>query len=227
MHAKYNFGWNGFTAATADVRVSKTSAGQIQFDATGGTSGVARSLWKYDVKHSALSDAHTLRPIEVTEVETLRKKEVTTKVAYTPERVSSGRDERRGSAVSSKTRSFDFSNLFSLDSALLYVRSQPLTDGAVQRIVIYPSTSAYLATISVRGRERITVPAGTYDAFKIDLQLSKIGKKRELLPHKKFHRATIWLSNDPDRLILRIEADVFVGTVFAELESMQFDTAKQ
>jgi hypothetical protein len=162
----------------------------------------------------------------VTEVETLRKKEVTTNAAFTPERVTSVREERRGSAVSSKTRSFDFPNVFSLDSALLYLRTLPLADGAVQRVVIYPASSAYLATITVAGRDRITVPTGTYEALKVDLQLSKIGKKRELQPHKKFRRATIWLSNDADRLILRIEADVFVGTVFAELQSVQFDGAK-
>lgn len=226
LRARYNFGWNGFTAASADIRFARTSAGHLQLEGTGGTSGVARGLWKFDVKHTGLSDAQTLRPIEVREVETLRKKEVTTKANFTPERVVSTQEEHRGSAVKSKARSFDFPNIFSLDSALLYLRTQPLAEGAVQRIVIYPAASAYLATITVLGHEQITGPTGTYDALKIDLQLNKIGKKRELQPHKKFQRANIWLSNDPDRLILRVEAEVFVGTVFAELQSVQFEGVK-
>ncbi len=226
LRAKYNFGWNGVTAATADIRLAKTAGGRFELDGTGGTIGLARSLWPYDVKHLGVSDARTLRPIEVTEVETLRREEVTTKISFTPDRVTSVRDERKGSSMTSKTRGFEFPNIASLNSALLYLRTQPLNDGAVQRIAIYPATSAYLGTITVAGRDRITVPTGTYDAIKINLQLGKIGKKRELQPHKKFRGATVWLSNDPDRLILRIEAQVFVGTVFAELQSVQFESSK-
>ena len=75
------------------------------------------------------------------------------------------------------------------------------------------------------GREKISVRAGSYNAIKVDLQLNKIGKNLELEPHRKFRRATIWLSDDTDRIILRIEAQVFVGTVFAELQSVRFENA--
>jgi hypothetical protein len=127
--------------------------------------------------------------------------------------------------VKSKTRNFDLPNLHSIDSALFYLRSQPLKSDGVQRVVVYPTTAAYLCTITPAGRERITVPAGSYEAMKLDLQLNKIGGKRELQPHKKFRRATIWLSDDADRVVLRIEAQIFVGTVFTELQSLQFDEA--
>ena len=73
------------------------------------------------------------------------------------------------------------------------------------------------------GRERLTGPAGTYNAIKLDLQLSKIGKNRELTQHRKFRRGNVWLSDDPDRLLLKIEAQVFIGTVFAELQSVEFE----
>ncbi len=32
-----------------------------------------------------------------------------------------------------------------------------------------------------------------------------------------FRRATVWLSDDRDRLPVRIEADLFVGKVYADL----------
>ena len=92
----------------------------------------------------------------------------------------------------------------------------------MQRLVVYPATNGYLATISVAGHESIKVGAGTYKAIKLDLQLSKINKQRELEPHKKFRQASAWISDDADRLLLRIEAKVFVGTVFVDLESVQF-----
>ena len=76
------------------------------------------------------------------------------------------------------------------------------------------------------GREKISVHSGTYSAIKMDLQLSKISKDLELQPHKKFRKATIWLSDDADRLPLRIEAQIFVGTIFAELQSVNFENPK-
>jgi hypothetical protein len=92
--------------------------------------------------------------------------------------------------------------------------------------VVYPATSAYLATVTVLGHERFTGPSGTYNAIKLDLQLNKIGKNRELEPHRKFRRATVWISDDPDRLLLRIQAQIFVGSVFADLQSVEFDDSK-
>jgi hypothetical protein len=58
------------------------------------------------------------------------------------------------------------------------------------------------------------------------LQLNKLGKNLELEPHRKFRRANVWISDDADRVILRIEAQIFVGTVFAELQSVRLDNPK-
>lgn len=226
VRASYNFGWNGFTAAKGDVRLAKAPGDRLQFEVTGGTIGLVESLWDYRVEHTALSDAQTLRPIHVREVENIRSKKLTTELGFTPEGVTSHREEQKGSSVKSKTRRFDFPNVLSLNSALLHLRTQPLPDGAVQRTVVYPATSAYLCSITVLGRDRVTVPAGSYPAIKLDLQLKKIGKKRELLPHKKFRQATVWLSDDTDRLVLRIEAQIFIGKVFAELQTVQFENGK-
>jgi hypothetical protein len=44
----------------------------------------------------------------------------------------------------------------------------------------------------------------------------------KLEPHKKVKRATAWVSADANRLLLRTEAHVFIGTVFAELQSVRF-----
>ena len=224
---KYSFGWNGIPAASGDVRLRNESGGRIRFAANGGTSGLARALWKYEVNHVAFIDAQTLRPLEIKEVSDVRSKRVTTDLTFTPEGVTSVRVERNKGKVTSKKRRFDFPNVLSVNAALLYLRTQPLTDGAVHRVVVYPATSAYLCTVTVSGRDRITVPTGTHDALKLDVQLKKIGDNRELLPHKKVKKATVWLSDDPNRVVLRIETQVFIGTVFAELQSLEFEDAPQ
>jgi hypothetical protein len=226
LRATYRFGWSGLTAATGEVHFTRASEDRFQLDGTGRTIGFVRALWKLDVNYRALAHAKTLRPVETLQTEDYRSKKIATHLAFTNNGVSSARTEGQGGSAGVKTREFSFPNLFDLHSAMLYLRSQPLSDRSTFRVVVYPATSAYLATITVLGREKTSVRAGTYNAIKIDLQLNRIGKKLDLQPHRKFRRATIWVSDDADRILLRIEAQVFVGTVFVELQSARFDSAR-
>jgi Protein of unknown function (DUF3108) len=225
LRASYRFGWSGLTAATGDVHFTKPSENKFQLDGTGRTIGFVRALWKLDVSYQAIASLETLRPIEAQQIETYRSKKIVTHLTFTNSGVARARTEGKGGAEA-KTRQFNFPNLFDLFSAMLYLRSQPLKDRSVYRVVAYPATNAYLATVTVVGREKISVHAGSYSAIKLDLQLKRIGKHRQLEPHRKFRRATIWVSDDAERLLLRIEAQVFVGTVFAELQSVSFDNPK-
>jgi len=225
LHATYRFGWSGFTAATGDVHFTKPLPNRFQLDGTGRTIGFVRALWKLDVDYKAVASAGTLRPIETQQTENYRSKKIVTHLTFTNYGVTRARTEGQG-AGETKTKQFNFQNLYDLFSAMLYLRSQPLKDHAAYRVVAYPATNAYLATITVLGREKISVHAGSYNAIKLDLQLKRIGKKGELEPHRKFRRGTIWVSDDAERLLLRIEAQVFVGTVFAELQSMSFDNSR-
>ncbi|PYI71583.1 MAG: hypothetical protein DMF02_06095 [Verrucomicrobia bacterium] len=223
LRASYRFGWSGLTAATGDVHFSKPTGDKFQFDGTGRTIGFVRALWKLDVNHRAVANAETLHPIETQQTENYRSKKIVTNLTFTAAEVTRTRTEGEGAAANTTTRQFSLPNLFDLHSAALYLRSQPLKDRSVNRIVVYPATNAYLATLSVVGREKISVRAGTYNAIKLDLKLKRIGKHLELEPHKKFRRASIWVSDDAERLLLRIEAQIFVGTVFADLQSVHFD----
>ena len=225
LRASYRFGWSGLTAATGDVHFTKPSENKFLLDGTGRTIGFVRALWKLDASYQAIVSAETLRPIETQQIESYRSKKIVTHLTFTNSGVTRTRTEGKG-AAEAKTRQFNFPNLFDLFSAMLYLRSQPLKERTVYRVVAYPATNAYLATVTVVGREKISVHAGSYSGIKLDLRLKRIGKHRQLEPHRKFRGATIWVSDDPERLLLRIEAQVFVGTVFAELQSVSFDNPK-
>ena len=225
LRASYRFGWSGLTAATGEVHFTKPSETKFQLDGTGRTISFVRALWKLDASYQASASAETLRPNETEQIENYRSKKIVTHLTFTNNGVTRARTEGKG-AAEAKTRQFNFPNLFDLFSAMLYLRSQPLKDRSVYRVVAYPATNAYLATVTVVGREKISVHAGSYSAIKLDLGLKRIGKHRQLEPHRKFRRATIWVSDDAERLLLRIEAQVFVGTVFAELQSVSFDNPK-
>lgn len=224
FRATYRFGWNGFTAATAEINFAKLSDARFRVEGTGGTTGLVRALWKFDVNVTALADGKMLRPIETRQNETTRSKKISTHLDFDAKGVTRSRSD--GGAAPKLTR-FDFPNLYDLQSAMLYLRSQSLAAQNVQRIAVYPTTSPYLATLTMVGREKISVGAGTYDAIKFDLALSKIGKNNDLQPHRKFRRATAWISDDANRLLLRVDAQIFVGRIFVELQSVRFDESKR
>lgn len=223
LHASYRFGWSGLTAATGEVHFTKPSRDKFQFEGTGRTIGLVRVLWRLDVNHRATASAETLHPIETQQTETYHWKKIVTHLAFTSSGVTATKTESQSGTAEAKTRQFSFPELFDLHSAALYLRSQSLRDHSVYRVVVYPGTNAYLATVTVLGREKVSVHAGSYNAIKLDLQLKRVGKHMELEPHRKFRRATIWVSDDADRLLLRIQAQIFVGTVWAELQSVHFD----
>ncbi|PYI49442.1 MAG: hypothetical protein DMF10_01405 [Verrucomicrobia bacterium] len=226
LGASYRFGWSGLTAATGEVHFTKPSRDKFQFEGTGRTIGLVRVLWRLDVNYRETANTETSHPIETQQTESYRWKKIVTHLVFTSSGVTRTRTEAQGNTAETKTRQFSFPDLFDLHSSALYLRSQPLRDHSVYRIVVYPATNAYLATITVVGREKISVHAGAYNAIKLDLQLKRVGKHLELEPHRKFHRATIWVSDDADRLLLRIEAQIFVGTVWAELQSVHFDNPR-
>ena len=204
---------------------TKVSGKRFELEASGGTTGFARALWKLDATYRGLANAETLRPIESKQVEAYRRKKITTELNFTDTSVTRTRSETPG-PKETKSKPFNFPGLFDLHGAMLYLRSQPLTDHAVYRIVVYPATSAYLATVTVLGREKVSVHAGSYNSIKFDVQLKRLGKDLELEPHKKFRRAIVWVSDDENRIPLRIEAQIFVGTVFADLYAVHFDQEK-
>ena len=219
-HATYTYGWSGITAATSEAYFRHGDQRTFVLEGKGHTVGLARILWKFDLSYRSVVNAQTLRPLETHQIETARGKRVETNLRFSSAGVNRTRAEGNRAPT---VKDFAFENLNDLHSVFLYLRSQPLPDHSVYRVPVYPANCAYVATITVQGREHIRVRPGSYNAIKLDLKLQRVGKNGDLEPHRKFKRATIWLSDDDDRVLLRIESQIFVGTVTAELQSIRFD----
>ena len=232
----YQFGWGKLTAAHGTLDFSIPAPGVRRMDLTGQTSGVARVLWRMDARAFSICDATTLTPIRLRQAEWLRKGTTLVAQEFTPLDVLRSRGKIQGDLAPefftdaplaeiameklthAKTKRVKFPGLYDLHSAFLYVRGQPLAQGDVIRVVVYQDNWPYLATLRVAGRESLMVAAGTFPAIKLELSLQYINKTLGLEAHTKFKRAVGWLSDDADRLILKIQADVFVGSVWTELE---------
>ncbi len=222
MHATYRFGWSKFSAATADFDYAKTKDGFMKLDVDTKTAGFVRKLWSMDATHTALFDPATLRPVSALQTEVYKDETLTTKLDFTAEGVARLRTSKPPDKNPPKTKHFQFPGVLDLYGALLFVRSQPLQKGDTVRLVVYPAVDPYLAEVKVREREKIEVGKKSYDAIKLELKLRRITKKLELEKHAKFKRATAWLSDDRERLLLKIQAEVSVGSVWTEMESVKF-----
>jgi hypothetical protein len=212
----YECGWAGLTAGRVDAQFLHTDGDTCELDATAATTGLVRALWHMDATHMARGNLDTLKPLSVSQKEFYRAQTIRTELTFDDDGVDHLRESTQDKKPA-KRRRFDFPNLYDLQTALLYVRSQKLEDGDVYNIVVYPGTTPYLATVTVLAHEKIKVKAGSYPAIKVDLRLQKIMGDMTLVPHGKFKRATGWLSDDADRIPLRLNAQIFVGTVWVEL----------
>jgi Protein of unknown function (DUF3108) len=222
MRLAYRFGWCGLQAAKADIHFFSPSRTTFEIEATGATSGFPRVLFKLDIYHQATENKMTLRPIHFFQEEKYRSETVKTNVDFESNQVT-GLREKVPSDRPATPNIFKFSPVFDLTTALLWVRSQPLAAGETESIVVWASNAPYLATITVLGRDTIKINGHEEKAIKLDLKLHGIDKKMHLKQYKLFKGGRGWLSDDAQRIPLRIEADIFVGYVFAELESVQIE----
>ena len=131
------------------------------------------------------------------------------------------KDENDPTAVG-RTHRLRYPGLYDLQSTFLYLRSLPLAQGDEKTIPLMTAGSPYLATIKVVGRNRVKVNAGEFAAIEVSLTLEKIRKDGTLEPRKGFKSAHAWISDDANRLLIKAESEVFIGTVDLELDQVTY-----
>ncbi len=219
---RYAFGWGGLTAAEAEVTTGLSPEGRCVLDFSAKTTGVVRAMWKMDARAVSECEAATFRPVKLTQTETYKKKVVTTVVDFLADGPVQHRTQEPPETDRQAVRSFHFPDVHDLNSALLFIRSQALAQGDAVKLCVFPGGAPYLTTATVTGREAVKVAGREWPAIKCDLQLSRIEDNFTLSPHKKFRKATAWISDDRDRLLLKVSAEVQVGSVWAEMQSVSF-----
>jgi len=221
LKANYSFGWTAITAGRAEAEFTR-GGGICKLKARGGSLGLARALWRLDADATSTVRASTLLPICLVQTEQYSDEKRTTTVNYGPNGAARTRVREPKDEDSGKTKRFKFAPMHDLHSALLFIRSQRLRQGDVVRLVAYPNADAYLAEAEVVGREKLGAAGKEWPAIKLALRLKKVTKELGVEPDKKFKGAFAWLSDDADRLLLRVETDVMIGHVWMELQQVSF-----
>lgn len=222
--------WNGvLKAGEIDLEIAGAESGRsgprlVTAEAKGRSASLARVFWHYDCDYRSIIDADAFLPREVLYLEEERKDKTRTEVEFEKGKAICLKkvEQKKSGEVNEWRRVFKAPRIHDLTSGILYLRSQPLETGDEIRLVLYPFDTSYLVSFRVLGREEHRSPAGKFPAVKLDLGIEKILKGNRLERYKKFKRATIWISDDAHRLPLEIRAEIFVGSIRAEMVERAF-----
>ena len=221
VQARYVFGWSGIEAASADVRLERGPSGIWNASVRGGTTGAARRLWKLDAEFDSEVAERGWRSVYCTLTEKYQRYRVTETSEFRPGGVRSRRVSTKEGSSPGNWLNFYVPGLRDMAGALLLARSQPLKDGDVLNLAVFPGEWMYLVRVKVLGRGELRWQGEKRKVIRCAMEIDWIGKDYSLQPHKKFHRGTVWVSDDELRLPLRVEVKVFIGHVFAELAEVK------
>jgi len=104
-------------------------------------------------------------------------------------------------------------------SSLYYLRTFDLKVGRDEYIEVYADGKVYPLKVIVHGKEKIKVPAGTFRCIKVEPVLKSEGI------FKQKGKLTVWLSDDQSRLPVKMTSEILIGSIGANLESINLATA--
>jgi len=223
FEAEFRIGWTDIEAGRARAKVTD-DGDTIRLDATGATTRLARVLWQLDATLKSTTARDGLRTIYTVQQENYAARAIFTQIAARPDGIWRLRENIPEGENSARWKKIKISPLRDIFSGMLFLRSQNLAPGETVSTIIFPGDSPFFVELKAVGTGPLTIAGTVRDTIRLDLHIQKINLKKDasLEPHGKFHSGTVWLSNDADRLPLRVELDLFIGYVFAELESVTF-----
>jgi len=221
----YSLTWKGMVAAgKLSVTLGKkdpTFPRHYVASATGSSTGAAARIFPYSFHFTSLIDRRTRVPQRFLATEKDKHSTVMTSASFSPTGVHATEIETPiGSTVSTTSISdLPYPGVLDLFSSLLFVRSQKLDAADSVVLVSHPTTRGQLITVRVLGREKIN----GLDAIKLSVALERIQPDLTLKPYNKLKSATLWLSDDANRIPLELRADVFIGDVRMSLTSFTIE----
>jgi hypothetical protein len=225
----FELGWNNtIKAGTARVTLQEAGLRYWRASAQASSTGFARTLWSYDCTMSSIISRETLHPVFMQHTETDRSETCRYRVSFQPRRVITESTvlPHVGTAIAT-THVCGFSPIEDLLSIILYVRSLPLTHGESVTRVVQPWDKPYLTTFEVLGRENMKVEEAQKPCIKLAVKIRKIDRDTlALSSYKKMKTATIWVSDDAERLPVEMRAEIFIGYMSCRLTGKTFLTGK-
>ena len=217
---EYVFGWNGIPAATmvAKVEILDYFGSECySIKITGRTKPAIDLIWKMRDEFIVYTKTDGLKSIRYSFYQREGRFTQDTDIIWNYE-TNIARSTRVKKHRQMKDREVDADEYMDPISALFYVRTQDLKVGDVHRIKAFDGKRTHELEYEIVDREELTVPRGTFDAYKIAPRIVKSSEQDKSSGTEKVRDIFFWVSADEKRLLLRFEAEAFVGTIYGELQ---------
>jgi hypothetical protein len=221
----YEVSWKGIPVAEASVEVdsliTKEGKESYKVEAKAATNKVIDVFYK--LRHSSDSsfDAESLRPMKFTSIQTENSRKRSSEISFGKNGEISSFTEKNGRIEDERRFTSDNLTLDPISAAFL-ARSIPIEIGKKVDFDVYNAKNRYLISFLVVEIENIRVEGSSKKSGK-EMRLAykvvpSIQKLTDSEGEKRFSKATIWISADEHRDVLKIESEVLVGSIGAYLK---------
>jgi hypothetical protein len=105
-------------------------------------------------------------------------------------------------------------------TAAFVARSLPLELGLKREFDIFNGSHRYLITFDVASRETITIAGEKRDSFRV---IPSVKKLTDSKGENRFRSASIWISADDERDVLKMDSKVYFGSIRVHLVGFSRD----
>ncbi len=210
----YYLSWNGIPAGSATVQVTREEHGReplYRVDATARTSWLVDVLWRLRARAAARFTAGGLTPLGFRYDREENSEYSATDIVFDPSGLQAiGTRWRRGA---SKIVDVHDPEVLDPITAIFRALSQPVGTGDTLRYEVFTGEARYRVELTVTGEEPVTVTAGTFQAWRVEPRVWKVGTGLE----PRLRHASVWVAQAPPHALLRIRSQVFIGAVNCDL----------
>jgi hypothetical protein len=214
---EYSVGWEGINAASCSVTIDRRGDTYV-VDAAARTYSGVDLLYKLRYEAVGTISARDLTSINLSidHQENSRRKSI--KIDFKPEQRAIHAVRSKGASdPDKKVLSFTTDN-FTLDpiAAVFLARSLDWQVGDTKHFDVFNGKSRYFISLTAKERTTIRYKGELRPVIVITPQVRNLTTTK---PRSKLRQASIYVSDDPQREVLRIESAVFIGRVITELDS--------
>ena len=214
---RYQLSWNGIPAASATVDVSlieQEPEPLYHVEAMAQTSWLVDLLWQLRAYVGASFGTEGPEPFGFRYDRKINDDHSITQIEFDPkESLAVGTLDHRGKKQVVDVRD---TNVVDPITAIFHALSRPIHLGDTVHYEIFTGEARYRVELRVKGEGPVTVAAGTYPAWEVEPRIWKVGTGLD----RRLKGATIWVSQEPVRTILRIRSEVFIGAVNCDLQQL-------
>ncbi len=217
---EYLVSWEGIPVGSASIHVGTTYRDEkkmLDVVATARSAGIVALFYRLRHRSESIFSAQELKPVEFVSQQIENTRFTNLKIEFSPDgliksEIRKGRPNRKEEVkeVSFKSENTTFDPI----SAAFLARSLPVNPAEELSFDVFNGEDRYLISLHVVGREKIRVAGEDYDAFKVEPSVKKLTDTER---DKRLRKAYLWVSTDGRREVLKLESEVFIGSVSATL----------